>query len=95
MPSSLYFLISDQFIISLGTKQHGITKMEFSTPKAIHHIKINNHKNITFEGKHCSPLEAMSIVFNYHRIYITQTQYNLYVRGLVSVSSKIKRLTSS
>jgi hypothetical protein len=68
-------------------------KMEFSTPKALRHIKIHNDKNITFEGKKCSPLEAMSIVFNYHRICITQTQYNLYLKGLVSVSSKSKQLS--
>ncbi len=60
--------------------------MEFSTPRAMRYIQKHNDKTITCEGKICSPLEAMSIVFNYHLINITQTQCNLYVKGIVSVS---------
>ena len=65
--------------------------MEFSTPKAIHQIKINNYKHISVEGKKCCPLEAMAVAFNYHRIDIKETQSSLDIKGLIPVTNKIKR----
>jgi len=59
--------------------------MEFSTPKAIHQIKIKQHKKLLVDGKSYCALQAMTLALNYHKIDINETTTSLLIKGTVPV----------
>jgi len=56
--------------------------MHLSTPKALRKIITTNHKRILVDGQQTSPLQAMSVAFNYHKIHIEETSTCLRVAGV-------------
>jgi len=66
--------------------------MEFSTPKAIHQIKLSHHKTVLVDGQKCCPLKAMTIAFNYHKVDITETSSCITIKGVVPVVGNDKYL---
>jgi len=71
--------------------------MEFSTPKAIHQIKLSHHKTVLIDGKKCCPLKAMTIAFNYHKVDITETDSCLTIKGIlpVMISDKYRLMAAT
>jgi len=61
--------------------------MEFNTPQAIHEIKLSQKSKVLINGKKQCKLQAMSFAMNYHKIDVTETATELWIRGVVPVGS--------
>lgn len=59
--------------------------MEFSTPEAIHKIKVCNKNYAVVEGQRKCLLQAMSFAVNYHKLDITESEGELFVIGTQAV----------
>ncbi len=59
--------------------------MEFNTPQAIHEIKLSKKNKVLINGKSQCKLQAMSFALNYHRVDVTETANELWIKGVVPV----------
>jgi len=62
--------------------------MEFNTPQAIHEIKLSQKSKVLINGKMQCKLQAMSFALNYHKVDVTETTNELWVKGVVPVGSR-------